>query len=509
MDIRDNIKLEVVESQPYTGDLNARALDMWITLNGFKMIDPTVTIQVKGYNNGFKDTVVTADDNGKYRYIIPPELQSAGSLKLEVYAKQNDLIKVMGVYYKQVIPNEMGVLVPAEHLPTYEDFYRMYNDVKTGITVNSSNVKITPAGNIQSLNIQDAINELDTEKVPITTKVNGKPLSGDITLKAADIENTPSGTISATNVQNAINELEAEKVNKTDNDLSLSTKADKVFATNLLDDGDFSSGTISGWNGSNATVEFFNGGLKAVGNGKDAYISAYKPLSVALIEGHKYYVRFKATVDNGATFIQINVGVSYVTLKTNPTGTSIISRVITCQKKYNYLSLYELFSDSYTQNGKTFLLDDIEVIDLTATYGAGNEPTKEFMDTTPYILTTGELYSLRNLPEFLDDKVNKVQEAWITPTLLNGWSDHSSAVNSAQFFKDNFGTLHIRGIIKGATINTTAFVLPVGYRPAKTTQVPVVSNNAFGFLSVSPAGNVTPVIGNVSWFSLDGIQIDL
>lgn len=183
MDIRDNIKLEVVESQPYTGDLNARALDMWITLNGFKMIDPTVTIQVKGYNNGFKDTIVTADDKGRYRYIIPPELQSAGSLKLEVYAKQNDLIKVMGVYYKQVIPNEMGVLVPAEHLPTYEDFYRMYNDVKTGITVNSSNIKITPAGNIQSLNIQDAINELDTEKASKTdlsdlgnTKMN---LNGD------------------------------------------------------------------------------------------------------------------------------------------------------------------------------------------------------------------------------------------------------------------------------------------------------------------------------------------
>lgn len=39
-------------------------------------------------------------------------------------------------------------------------------------------------------------------------------------------------------------------------------------ATNLVTNGDFSSGTISGWNGSNATVEYFNGGLKAVGNGQ-------------------------------------------------------------------------------------------------------------------------------------------------------------------------------------------------------------------------------------------------
>ena len=56
------------------------------------------------------------------------------------------------------------------------------------------------------------------------------------------------------------------------------------------------------------------------------------------------------------------------------------------------------------------------------------------------------------------EKANKAQEAWITPTLLNG------ATGTLKFMKDQFGFVHFRGLI---TISATgnALTLPVGYRP--------------------------------------------
>lgn len=58
----------------------------------------------------------------------------------------------------------------------------------------------TPAGNIAAVTVQDAINELDTEKA-----------STSHTHAASAITNTPAGNIAATTVQAAINELDTEK----------------------------------------------------------------------------------------------------------------------------------------------------------------------------------------------------------------------------------------------------------------------------------------------------------
>ncbi len=51
-------------------------------------------------------------------------------------------------------------------------------------------------------------------KVPKTTTVNGKALSANISLTATDVPNTPAGGIVATTVQEAVNELDTEKANK-------------------------------------------------------------------------------------------------------------------------------------------------------------------------------------------------------------------------------------------------------------------------------------------------------
>jgi len=61
-------------------------------------------------------------------------------------------------------------------------------------------------------------------------------------------------------------------------------------------------------------------------------------------------------------------------------------------------------------------------------------------------------------------------EAWITPTLTNGWVNFGTPNETAGYYKDAFGRVHIRGTIKSGTVAAgatgTAFTLPVGYRPA-------------------------------------------
>ena len=60
------------------------------------------------------------------------------------------------------------------------------------------------------------------------------------------------------------------------------------------------------------------------------------------------------------------------------------------------------------------------------------------------------------------------QEAWKTPSFVNGWVDYGSAFGSPGYYKDSLGNVHIRGLIKSGTSSTgtTMFTLPVGYRPS-------------------------------------------
>lgn len=96
---------------------------------------------------------------------------------------------------------------------------------------------------------------------------------------------------------------------------------------------------------------------------------------------------------------------------------------------------------------------------------------------------------------------------WITPTLLNGWVAYDTAIYAtAQYYKDKFGIVHLRGMIKSGTIGTTAFTLPLGYRPIKREFAPTVSNGAFGAILISETGNVNAQVGNTAYVSLSDIS---
>lgn len=106
-----------------------------------------------------------------------------------------------------------------------------------------------------------------------------------------------------------------------------------------------------------------------------------------------------------------------------------------------------------------------------------------------------------DIPAQLNEKANKVQEAWITPTLLNGWV----AVNGTpQFMKDSLGFVHFRGGLNGAnSAGLTAFTMPTGYRPS--TDIVFSDIKATSYVLVNSFGSV--IIDNEKcWIALSQLS---
>ena len=91
------------------------------------------------------------------------------------------------------------------------------------------------------------------------------------------------------------------------------------------------------------------------------------------------------------------------------------------------------------------------------------------------------------------------------PPFLNAWVNFDAGWQQAGFWRDVLGFVHLRGLIKTGTINTAAFTLPPGYRPALSEVFPTMSNAALGRLSVAPDGSVVPEVGSAVNFALSGI----
>lgn len=72
------------------------------------------------------------------------------------------------------------------------------------------------------------------------------------------------------------------------------------------------------------------------------------------------------------------------------------------------------------------------------------------------------------------EKASKTQEAWITPTLLNG------ATGTIQYRKNQFGRVEFKGTLNG-TYGTNALTLPTGYRPLATSRYIVPRADSTGY----------------------------
>lgn len=97
---------------------------------------------------------------------------------------------------------------------------------------------------------------------------------------------------------------------------------------------------------------------------------------------------------------------------------------------------------------------------------------------------------------------------FIAPTLLNSWVNFGSTYANAGYYKDPFGVVHLRGLVKNGTAaaGTAIFALPVGYRPIADLLFDVDSNGAHGSAAVRSGGNITFEVGSNVYFSLSAIQ---
>ena len=110
-------------------------------------------------------------------------------------------------------------------------------------------------------------------------------------------------------------------------------------------------------------------------------------------------------------------------------------------------------------------------------------------------------------PHGIDAKANKVQEDWITPTLLNGWEPYANTHSQPAYYKDQFGVVHLRGMVKRTSgVGTQLLTLPVGYRPEKTSYfVGTRSGSDACRIAVLDIGSVYLETSSNVWTSIDGI----
>lgn len=99
-----------------------------------------------------------------------------------------------------------------------------------------------------------------------------------------------------------------------------------------------------------------------------------------------------------------------------------------------------------------------------------------------------------------------VIQAWQTPTFVNSWTQYNSTSFPVRYFKDPFGIVHLKGLINGGTMNTTAFTLPVGYRPDTIRHSAQATSGGTTQVQISTTGAVLPQTVYTSWVSLDGIS---
>lgn len=146
--------------------------------------------------------------------------------------------------------------------------------------------------------------------------------------------------------------------------------------------------------------------------------------------------------------------------------------------------------------------------------------------------TQGRLPSLpRNLPKTQaewDQIANALQSwqkrlqtvTWVTPTLLNGWTNYGSPYEPAGYCVDSGGWVHLRGLVKSGTLgaSTPIFVLPAGFIPPYTVIRGAISAEAICDVRIASVGDTSnggsgAVIvssgGSSTWVSLAGIAFNL
>ena len=91
---------------------------------------------------------------------------------------------------------------------------------------------------------------------------------------------------------------------------------------------------------------------------------------------------------------------------------------------------------------------------------------------------------LTDVETLYQEKANKVQEAWITPTLINGAIQDPS--HPVQYYKDQFGRVYFRGKARNVPNDKPLFTMPTGYRaPANESYTSMIVPRSASVASVA------------------------
>lgn len=97
-------------------------------------------------------------------------------------------------------------------------------------------------------------------------------------------------------------------------------------------------------------------------------------------------------------------------------------------------------------------------------------------------------------------------EPWTAPTLSGAWANTGTGFNSAGFFVDPWGIVHLRGVVKTGAVGSAIFTLPKGYRPEATEKLATWCTSGVATVTVSTAGVVTEATGRGG--TTDSITLD-
>jgi len=158
---------------------------------------------------------------------------------------------------------------------------------------------------------------------------------------------------------------------------------------NMIKNADFSNGTTNWITGVTSTITAAGGVLtQTVGPTFSATSFSSRQEGIAYIPGHKYYLRImmKSDLLNSDQFsarwfsaTAANTSIGWFTTKTD--DWTMLSAVATAVEGWNRMNMVTQFKASTTTpRGQTMQYKEPMVIDLTALYGAGNEPTVEYLN---------------------------------------------------------------------------------------------------------------------------------
>lgn len=77
------------------------------------------------------------------------------------------------------------------------------------------------------------------------------------------------------------------------------------------------------------------------------------------------------------------------------------------------------------------------------------------------------------------------------PAFENSWDNVGGGYETAGFYKDPYGRVHLKGAVDTGSAGTTAFTLPENYRPAATVRI-AINTGGSAYVEITSAGLVQP-----------------